>query len=48
MANIKVSSNPSTNNNILVVPFTTDATNITDIQISKDGGNSYISAIGFN
>ena len=48
MANISVSSNPSTSGNTLVVPFTTDATNITDIQISNNGGSSYVSAISFN
>ena len=48
MASINVSNNPSSSNNTLIVNFTTDVTNITDIQISKDGGNSYISANGFN
>ena len=48
MASINVSNNPSSSNNTLIVNFTTDVTNITDIQISKDGGNSYISATGFN
>ena len=40
MANISVSSNPSTSDNTLVVPFTSDATNITDVQISNNGGSS--------
>ena len=48
MASINVSNNPSSSNNTLIVNFTTDVTNITDIQISKDGGGSYISATSFN
>ena len=48
MASINVSNNPSSSSNTLTVNFTTDATNITDIQISKDGGSSYISATSFN
>ena len=48
MASINVSNNPSSSNNTLIVNFTTDVTNITDIQISKDGGSSYISATSFN
>lgn len=47
MNTIKVSSNPTTNNNTLVVNFTTDASDIKDILISKDGGESYISATSF-
>ena len=47
MASITVTSNPSTTEDTLTVNFTTDATNITDILISKDGGNSYTSATSF-
>ena len=47
MASITVSSNPSTTENTLTVNFTTDATNITDILISKDGGSTYESATSF-
>ena len=47
MATITVSSNPSTTGDTLTVYFTTDATNITDILISKDGGSNYISATSF-
>ena len=47
MNTIKVSSNPTTNNNTLVVNFTTDASDIKDILISKDGGETYISATSF-
>lgn len=47
MSTIKVSGNPTTNNNTLVVNFTTDASNIKDILLSKDGGKNYISATSF-
>ena len=47
MATITVSSNPSTTGDTLTVNFTTDATNITDILLSKDGGSNYISATSF-
>lgn len=47
MASITVTSNPSTTEDTLTVNFTTNATNITDILISKDGGNSYTSATSF-
>ena len=46
MASVTVSSNPSTTGNTLTVNFTTDATNITDVQITKDGSN-YSSATSF-
>nr|DAZ68483.1 MAG TPA: hypothetical protein [Caudoviricetes sp.] len=48
MASITVSSNPSTTGDTLTVNFTTDATNISDILISKDGGDTYTSATSFN
>lgn len=47
MATITVSSNPSTTGDTLTVDFTTDATNISDILLSKDGGSTYISATSF-
>lgn len=47
MATITVSSNPSTSGDTLTVNFTTDATNISDILLSKDGGSTYISATSF-
>ena len=47
MNTIQVSSHPMTNNNTLVVNFTTDASDIKDILISKDGGETYISATSF-
>ena len=47
MASITVSSNPNTTGDTLTVNFTTDATNITDILISKDGGSTYVSATSF-
>lgn len=46
MANVTVSTNPSTTNNTLIVNFTTDATNIVDIQLTKDS-STYISADTF-
>ena len=47
MASVTVLNNPSTTGNTLTVNFTTDATNITDVQITKDGTN-YSSATSFN
>ena len=47
MATITVSINPSTTGDTLTVEFTTDATNISDILISKDGGSTYESATSF-
>ena len=47
MATITVSSNPSTTGDTLTVNFTTDATYITDILLSKDGGSTYESATSF-
>ena len=47
MASVTVSSNPSTTSNTLTVNFTTDATDIIDIQITKDGSN-YSSATSFD
>ena len=42
MASVTVSANPSTTGNTLTVNFTTDATNITDVQLTKDGNNYII------
>ena len=47
MSIIEVSGNPTTNNDTLVVNFTTDAPNIESISLSKDGGETYISATSF-
>ena len=47
MSTIEVSGNPTTNNDTLVVNFTTDAPNIENISLSKDGGETYISATSF-
>ena len=46
MANVTVSTNPSTKNDTLTVNFTTDIDNITDVLLTKDGG-TYISATSF-
>ena len=49
MASITVSNNPNTSNNVLTVYFNTDVlTSITNVQLSKDGGASYIDPISFN
>ena len=49
MASITVSNNPNTSNNTLTVYFSTDIlTSITNVQLSKDGGASYIDPISFN
>ena len=47
MGTIKVSNNSTTNNNTLVVNFTIDISNVKDILLSKDGGETYISATSF-
>lgn len=47
MASVTVSTNPSTTGNTLTVNFATDATDITDVQLTKDGSN-YISATSFS
>ena len=47
MSTIEVSGNPTTNNDTLVVNFTTNAPNIENISLSKDGGETYISATSF-
>ena len=46
MANVTVSTNPSTTNNALTVNFTTDAQNITKMEITKDNVN-FITADSF-
>ena len=46
MANVTVSTNPSTKNDTLTVNFTTDIDNISDVLLTKDGG-TYISATSF-
>ena len=48
MANITVSNNFSTDNNMLTISFATDAPNVRNILLTKDGGNSYISATSFD
>lgn len=47
MAIVTVPSNPYTNGDNLIVNFTTDVTNITDVQLTNDGSN-YISATSFS
>ena len=46
MSSLTVSNNSSTVSNKITVNFTTDVSNITNIELSKDGKN-YISAISY-
>lgn len=46
MAKVTITRNPITNNNTLTVFFTTDAPNITKVELTKDGVN-YIKAVTF-
>lgn len=47
MASVTVSTNPSTTGNTLTVNFTTDVSDIIDVQLTKDG-STYISATSFS
>ena len=47
MASVTISSSPSTTSNSITVNFTTDVSNISKVELSKDGGNTYISATSF-
>lgn len=47
MSTIEISGNIKTNNDTLVVNFTTDIPNIENVLLSKDGGETYISATSF-
>ena len=47
MSTIEISGNIKTNNDTLVVNFTTDIPNIENVLLSKDGGKTYISATSF-
>ena len=46
MASIKILKSPSTQTSQLTVNFTTDVSNITNVELSKDG-ETYISAISY-
>ena len=47
MSTIEISGNIKTNNDTLVVNFTTDIPNIENVLLSKDGGETYICATYF-
>ena len=47
MASVTISSSPSTTSNSITVNFTTDVSNISKVELSKDGGSTYISATSF-
>ena len=47
MASLNISSSPSTTSNTITVNFTTDVSNISQVELSKDGGSTYISATSF-
>ena len=47
MASLNISSSPSTTSNTITVSFKTDVPKITKAELSKDGGNTYISATSF-
>lgn len=47
MANLNISSSPSTTSNTITVNFTTDVSNISKAELSNDGGSTYISATSY-
>ena len=47
MANLTISSSPSTTTNTITVNFTTDVSNISKAELSNDGGSTYISATSY-
>lgn len=47
MASLTVSSSPSTTTNTITVQFTTDVLDISKVELSNDGGNTYINATSF-
>ena len=49
MASISISGSPSTTNNSITINYTTSGiSNITNVQLSKDGGSKYINPISFS
>lgn len=44
MASLTISGSPSTTTNTITVNFTTDVSDISKVELSKDGGSTYISA----
>ena len=47
MASLNISSSPSTTSNTITVNFTTDVSNISKVELSNDGGSTYISATSY-
>ena len=47
MASINISSSPSTTSNTITVNFTTDVSNISKVELSNNGGSTYISATSY-
>lgn len=47
MASLNVSGSPSTTTNTVTVNFTTDVSNISKVELSNDGGSTYISATSY-
>ena len=48
MASLTISGSPSTTTNTITVNFTTDVSNISKAELSKDGGSTFINATSFN
>lgn len=47
MASLNISSSPSTTTNNITVNFTTDVSDISKVELSNDGGSTYISAASY-
>ena len=47
MANLTISGSPSTTTNTITVNFTTDVSNISKVELSNDGGSTYINATSY-
>lgn len=47
MANVTITGSPSTTSNTITVNFTTDVSNISKVELSNDGGSTYISATSY-
>ena len=47
MASLTISGSPSTTTNTITVNFTTDVSNISKAELSKDGGSTFINATSF-
>ena len=47
MASLTISNSPSTTTNTITVNFTTEVSNVSKVELSNDGGSTYISASSF-